>query len=139
MINTQELQGQWNTLRGKVKEKWGNLTDDDLQVHGGNFDQLIGRIQEKTGESREAIEHFLTDLTSRGASTISKAVESVGQYVQETGGNLREQFGDVAGRVQQGYEQSRQMVRAHPTQSFAAAMGVGLILGVVVGLAIRSR
>ena len=51
-INAQELQGQWNELRGKVKEKWGHLTDDDLEVQGGNFDQLIGRIQKKTGEGR---------------------------------------------------------------------------------------
>lgn len=38
-INAQELQGQWNELRGKVKEKWGQLSDDDLTVQGGNFDQ----------------------------------------------------------------------------------------------------
>ena len=51
MVNTQEIQGSWNRIKGQVKEKWGNLTDDDLQIQGGNLDQLIGKIQKKTGES----------------------------------------------------------------------------------------
>ena len=76
-INAQELQGQWNRLRGQVKEKWGQLTDDDLQIQGGNIDQLVGRIQQKTGEGREAIEKFLNDLTSRGGSAVAQATESV--------------------------------------------------------------
>ena len=55
-INAQELQGQWNKLRGHVKEHWGQLTDDDLQMQGGNIDQLVGRNPRKrTGETREAI------------------------------------------------------------------------------------
>ena len=62
-INTQELRGQWNKLQGRVKERWGQLTDDDLQIQGGNVDQLVGRIQQKTGEGREAIEKFLAELT----------------------------------------------------------------------------
>ena len=64
-INTQELQGQWNQLRGQVKQKWGQLTDDDLQIQGGNVDQMVGRIQQRTGEGREVIEKYLTELTSR--------------------------------------------------------------------------
>ncbi|MBV8233105.1 MAG: CsbD family protein, partial [Planctomycetaceae bacterium] len=77
-INAQELQGQWNTLRGRLKERWGQLTDDDLQIQDGNVDQLVGRIQQKTGEAREAIENFLTELTSRGGSALSQATEAVG-------------------------------------------------------------
>ncbi|MHC5543451.1 CsbD family protein, partial [Singulisphaera rosea] len=82
-INAQELQGQWNKLRGQVKEHWGQLTEDDLQIHGGNVDQLVGRIQQKTGEGREAIEKFLTDLTSKGSSAIAQAAEAVGGYAQQ--------------------------------------------------------
>ena len=67
MVNTQVLQGQWNQVRGQLKKKWGQLTDDDLKFANGNIDQLIGRIQHKTGEAREAIEGFLDELTSQGA------------------------------------------------------------------------
>jgi uncharacterized protein YjbJ (UPF0337 family) len=138
-INAQELQGQWNQLRGRVKEKWGQLTDDDLQIQGGNVDQLVGRIQQKTGEGREAIERFLTDLTSRGSSTISQAAESVSQYASQASDRLREHYGDIADQARQRYDSAQDMVRHNPTQSVAAAFGVGLVAGLIVGLALRSR
>jgi len=149
-INAQELQGQWNSLRGRVKEKWGQLTDDDLQMHGGNIDQLVGRIQQRTGEGRDSIERFLTDLTSKGSSTIAQTAEAVGNYAHQTTDRLRDQYGRlssqardqygyVADRAREGYDQAQDMVRHNPAQSIAAAFGVGLAVGLVVGLALRSR
>lgn len=138
-INAQELQGQWTKLRGQVKEKWGQLTDDDLQIHGGNVDQLVGRIQQKTGEGREAIERFLTDLTSKGSSTISQAAEAVGQYAQQAGGRIREHYGDIADAAREKYDHAQDIVRHNPSQSVAAAFGVGLVAGLIVGLALRSK
>lgn len=139
MVNTQQLQGSWNRIKGQVKEKWGDLTDDDLQMQGGNLDQIVGRIQQKTGETREAVEEFLNNLTSKGASTLSHATEAVGQYAQQAGQHLRDKYQDVAEQVNEGYEQVGRVVRANPTQSLAAAFGVGLAVGVLVGLAMRSR
>jgi uncharacterized protein YjbJ (UPF0337 family) len=52
-------QGRWNQLKGKVKQTWGQLTDDDLDIMEGNYDELIGRIEERTGETREEIERKL--------------------------------------------------------------------------------
>src|SRR3954468_11485563 len=106
-INTQELQGQWNQLRGQVKQKWGQLTDDDLQIQGGNVDQLVGRIQQRTGEGREAIERFLSDLTARGSSTISQAAEAVSSYAQQAGGRLREHYGDFADAARDRYDSAQ--------------------------------
>src|SRR5947208_1865870 len=137
-INAQELQGQWNKVRGQVKEKWGQLTDDDLQIQGGNVDQLVGRIQQRTGEGREAIEKFLNDLTSRGASVVSQAAETVSQYAQQAGGRLREHYGDVADAARERYDRAQDVVRHNPAQSVAAAFGIGLVAGLIVGLAIRS-
>ena len=138
-INAQELQGQWNKLRGQVKERWGQLTDDDLQIQGGNVDQLVGRIQQRTGEGRESIEKFLNDLTARGSSAISQAAEAVSQYASQAGGRLREHYGDVAGAARDRYDMAQDMVRHNPAQSVAAAFGVGLVAGLIVGLALRSR
>ena len=47
------IEGNWKQLRGKVREKWGQLTDDDLQIQGGNIDQLVGKIQQKTGDREQ--------------------------------------------------------------------------------------
>ncbi len=49
-------EGRWDQLKGKVQQTWGDITDDDLDVAEGNYDELIGRVKERTGESREAIE-----------------------------------------------------------------------------------
>jgi uncharacterized protein YjbJ (UPF0337 family) len=138
-INAQELQGQWNSLRGQVKQKWGQLTDDDLQIHGGNVDQLVGRIQQKTGEGREAIERFLGELTSRGSSAVAQAAESVGNFAHQAGDRLRDQYGYIADQARDRYDQAQDVVRHSPAQSVAAAFGVGLVAGLVIGLAIRSR
>jgi len=146
MINAQEIQGQWNKIRGQVKEKWGQLTDDDLQIQGGNVDQLIGRIQQRTGEGRDAIERFLGDLTSRGSGAVSQVAESAREYAQHArefaahaGDRLREGYGLVGYAARQRYEMAEDVVRRNPGQSVAAAFGFGLVLGVVVGLALRSR
>jgi len=138
-INSQELQGQWNQLRGEVKQKWGQLTDDDLQIQGGNVDQLVGRIQQKTGEGRESIERYLTELTSRGASSISQATEAVSGYAQQAGERIREGYGQFSDRTREGYDRAQDLVRHNPGQSVAAAFGVGIVAGLIVGLALRSR
>jgi uncharacterized protein YjbJ (UPF0337 family) len=145
-INVQELQGQWNQVRGRVKQKWGQLTDDDLTLHSGNVDQLVGKIQQKTGEGREAIERFLNDLTSQGSSAVATAAEAVrdyasqaGQYASQAGDRLREQYGQWADTARDRYGMATDVVRHNPGQSVAAAFGVGLVAGLVIGLALRSR
>jgi uncharacterized protein YjbJ (UPF0337 family) len=139
MVNTQVLQGQWNSLRGEVKKKWGQLTDDDLKFTSGNVDQLVGRIQHKTGEARDAIEHFLDELTSQGASVVSQAAESARNYAGYAADRMRDGYNRVADRVDQGYDVSREMIRDYPGRAVATAFGVGIVMGVVVGLALRAR
>jgi uncharacterized protein YjbJ (UPF0337 family) len=55
-MNTDVLKGKWTQLRGKVKAWWGELTDDDLDRIGGEWEQLIGRLQERYGYTRERAE-----------------------------------------------------------------------------------
>lgn len=57
-----KMKGNWNQIKGKVKQKYGDLTDDDLTYVEGKEDELLGRIQEKTGESKEAIQRYINDL-----------------------------------------------------------------------------
>ena len=47
--------GRWKQVRGKIVETWGDLTDDDLDRFAGQRDQLVGYIQEQTGETRNSI------------------------------------------------------------------------------------
>ncbi len=51
-----EIKGDWNIIKGNLKQKWAKLTDDDLQFVDGKHDEMVGRIQKRTGESKEAVE-----------------------------------------------------------------------------------
>lgn len=57
-----ELKGTWNELKGKVKQAHGNLTDDDLHYEEGKDDELLGRLQQKLGKTREEVIDWLKSL-----------------------------------------------------------------------------
>ncbi|MFN0077238.1 MAG: CsbD family protein [Prosthecobacter sp.] len=63
-MTTLEIKGDWNITKGKLKQKWATLTDDDLQYIEGKKDELVGRIQKRTGETREAVEHAIKGTSS---------------------------------------------------------------------------
>ena len=63
-MNKLEIKGDWNITKGKLKQKWAHLTDDDLQYVEGKQDELVGRIQKRTGETREAIEKLVKESGS---------------------------------------------------------------------------
>jgi len=56
-MNREQMAGSWRVMRGKVKEQWGRLTDDDLDVIRGQHDQLVGKIQQRYGKQRDQVEH----------------------------------------------------------------------------------
>lgn len=55
-MNWNQVEGNWKQFKGQVKETWGKLTDDDLEVIGGKRDKLIGKLQEKYGIAQEEAE-----------------------------------------------------------------------------------
>ncbi|MDX2220947.1 MAG: CsbD family protein [Burkholderiales bacterium] len=60
-MNWDRIEGNWKQVKGSVKEKWGKLTDDQLDVIAGNRDKLAGRIQESYGITKEVAEKQLTE------------------------------------------------------------------------------
>jgi uncharacterized protein YjbJ (UPF0337 family) len=64
-LNTLEIKGDWNITKGKLKQKWAKLTDDDLQFAEGKQEELLGRIQKRTGENREAVGKAVKEASSR--------------------------------------------------------------------------
>jgi uncharacterized protein YjbJ (UPF0337 family) len=57
-MNSDQLKGKIKQLRGEIKRKWGELTDNDLTEAEGSMETLVGRIQERSGDQREAIEKW---------------------------------------------------------------------------------
>jgi uncharacterized protein YjbJ (UPF0337 family) len=69
MMNRDVLVGQWKQLKGKVKQQWGRLTDDELDQASGRYDELAGLIQERYGYSRDEayneLDMWLNNLDTR--------------------------------------------------------------------------
>jgi uncharacterized protein YjbJ (UPF0337 family) len=150
MVNEQTLQGNWNELKGKLRDKWGQLTNDDLQQARGSVEQLIGLIQRKTGEARSSVEGFLDEATANGAGAVSQAAETAREYAQhameavqersrETVENFRKGYGQAAESFRKGYEQTEGMIKDRPAESAAVCFGVGMLVGVILGLSLRGR
>lgn len=59
------LEGKWEDVRGRIREAWGALTDDDVDRSKGNWSQLVGTIRERTGEKVDDIENKLNDMLDR--------------------------------------------------------------------------
>lgn len=60
-MNWDQIEGKWKQLKGSAKQKWGKLTDDDLDFVAGKRDQLVGRIQERYGISKEEAQRQIED------------------------------------------------------------------------------
>ena len=61
-MNTLQIKGTWNEVKGKLKQKYGELTDDDLLFTEGKEDELYGRLQTKLGKTKDEIRKVLADL-----------------------------------------------------------------------------
>jgi len=57
-----EIKGNWNEIKGKLKQKYGQLTDDDLTFAQGKDDELLGRLQKRLGQSKEDIRKAIEEL-----------------------------------------------------------------------------
>jgi uncharacterized protein YjbJ (UPF0337 family) len=64
-MDSDRLEGNWKQLKGKVKEQWGKLTDDDVDVINGKRDQLEGKLQERYGKRKDEIRKEVDDWLGR--------------------------------------------------------------------------
>ncbi len=137
MVNQQVLQGNWNEWKGKLRQKWGQLTNDDVQSFSGNVDQLVGLIQRKTGEARSEIEKYFDELAANGSSGISQAAETVRNYAASAAESVQETTHKAAEAVRKGADDAQEMIRQRPGESAAVCFGAGIVFGVVLGLILR--
>jgi uncharacterized protein YjbJ (UPF0337 family) len=61
-MNKLQMKGSWNELKGKLKQQYGNLTDDDLVFSEGKEDELLGRLQKKIGKSKDEVRQMIEKL-----------------------------------------------------------------------------
>lgn len=64
-MNSDILKGNWKQFRGEIQKQWGKLTNDDMDVVNGEYDKLVGRLQERYGWEKERAERELTNYFDR--------------------------------------------------------------------------
>lgn len=136
-LNQETLQGNWNQIRGKLRERWGQLSDDDLKTAQGNIDQLVGLIQRKTGEGKEAVMKFLEESSQTGSSFLGQASETVQSYAEDAMESIQDTSQQAMDALWTGYEQTEQLVRERPGQSLAVCFGTGILAGLIAGILFR--
>jgi uncharacterized protein YjbJ (UPF0337 family) len=77
-MNWDQVEGKWKQYKGQAKEKWGKLTDDDLDVIDGKRQQIVGKIQERYGISKEAAEQQADEFV-KSMKEESQKVRRAGQ------------------------------------------------------------
>jgi ElaB/YqjD/DUF883 family membrane-anchored ribosome-binding protein len=128
MADRHIAEGTWNELKDKLRQRWSQLSEQDLPQAAGTLDEVVGVIQRKTGEARELIERQLQEMTEEGRA----AVNRMRDYTQHTARQAWDQ-------VRDGYAEAEHYVRDRPAQSLAVCFGAGLIVGLAIGLMLRSK
>lgn len=135
MANQATLTGNWNELKGRVRAKWGQLTDDLLEQSKGNMDALVGTIQRSTGEAKEKIQEYLNAGMEQGSNLYNQASDAVRAGTDQVVAGAK-QVGDT---VKAGVDQTNQMIQARPLESMLFTFGAGIVVGLTLGLVLRSR
>ncbi len=71
-MNWDHIEGNWAQIKGKVREQWGRLTDDDIDIINGKREQLVGRVQETYGCMREEAEKQVREFEKRASGFFDK-------------------------------------------------------------------
>jgi len=101
MANATAIAGNWNDLKGRIRSKWGQITDDSLEQAKGNMESLVGTIQRSTGEAKETIQAYLNAGAKEGADIYRQATDAVQTGYRQASDAVQagyRQAGDVAGR-----------------------------------------
>ena len=119
------FQGQWQTLKGNIRSKWGKLTNDDVEQIAGSKDKLVGALQERYGymwdEAQRMVDRYLDEygqggFTSRIANVVSREnLQKISDSVSKE--NLQKMGNDVV-----------ECIRRYPVSSLLIGLGIGYLL-----------
>lgn len=139
MVTKDELTGNWNSIVGSLKEKFGEFTKDELMRVEGNCEQLTGLVQRKSGQSKDQIASFISECCESAGRTYSQVANRTSQYADAAGEVIRDNYDYVTREAKKGFDYTAQSVGRRPLESLALAVGYGILAGVVLGLSMSSR
>ena len=129
------VEGNWKQMRGRAKERWGKLTDDDLTAIAGRRDQLEGLIQERYGYAREKARREIEDWYRSMESNLSEQIELVRAGIQNLSSTVeriaKEQIPRVRSRATKALNDAEEAVKRNPLAVVAIALSLGLLISVL--------
>lgn len=158
-MNKFTFDSSWNQVKGKLRQKFGQLTDDDLNFAEGKGEELLGRLQHKLGMGEDQLHEVLGEIkTSLNGSGVRETVEQVRTKATEVAGDLKAKATEVADEFRsaasakadefkaqagEAYEQARQRartvhedaeeyVRNKPREAVFSALAAGFVLGLML-------
>lgn len=160
-MNKFTIDGSWNQIKGKLRQKFAQLTDDDLNFSEGKSEELLGRLQSKLGMSEDDLYVMLNDLKASSAAVaggIRQRVDQVKTKATEVAGDIKtrashvaddlkatanaraEQIKSQAGEVYENvkqravtlHETSNEYVRQKPREALFTALAAGFVLGLII-------
>ena len=139
MISQEKITKNWHSVVGKVKEKFGQISNDDLSSVQGNIDQLVGLIERKAGQSRDQAEEFLSSVYSSAEGTLHNLSEKGHQAYNQATEMLDDGMKQVSQKAGQGYEYAKDTVARRPAESLAVIAGLGVLAGIAIGVSLCSK
>ncbi|SRR6056297_2000825 len=127
MVTREELKGQWNQVKGRLLEHWGQLTDEDLRQVEGGTDRLVGTIQEKTGATRREVENFIERVTEEASSLSNLGREYAGQAMDA----VREGYESAGRQTHELSDRLGHTISRRPLESILIAAAIGLFAGII--------
>jgi uncharacterized protein YjbJ (UPF0337 family) len=142
-MNDFTFDGSWNKIKGMLKQRYAQFTDDDLKFVEGKGEELMGRLQAKLGLTEDAVAKLLNELKDSAGSLRDEIREKVSDATARVGamaGDVKAKVTEVAGEA---YEHARQSARTlqgkaedyvveQPVTALLTALAVGFVVGLVI-------
>lgn len=135
------VEGDWKRMKGKVKEQWGLLTDDDLTAIGGRKDQLEGKIQERYGYGKDQVRKEIDSwyrstalVANHNAEELAEQIEAIRADIQSLTSTVsrvaNKQLGQAQDKAVEAMSNAEDAIRENPVSAVAIAAGLGFLFGI---------
>jgi uncharacterized protein YjbJ (UPF0337 family) len=135
------VEGDWKRMKGKVKEQWGLLTDDDLTAIGGRKDQLEGKIQERYGYGKDQVRKEIDSWFSSAALVANDNAEELADQIEAIRADIQsltstvsrvanKQLGQAQDKAVEAMSNAEDAIRENPVSAVAIAAGLGFLFGI---------
>jgi ElaB/YqjD/DUF883 family membrane-anchored ribosome-binding protein len=136
---TRTIVDQWDEVRQRLRERWEELNQEDLELVRDNVNEVIGRIQARTGETRQDIQRFIDEIITEGGSMAARARDRATELAATAAEAALDGADRAARRATEQFHRAEEMVREHPAPSLLTVFGLGCLAGVLLAWLAKSE